>query len=222
VTEIRQLDSRGRVPILASFPMAKEQPFHVLVRELPTHRTFEVPPALVGEWLKGMPMRDALGAPEGDPEAGHGSADLELYADGNHAFATGTFHGELTVACSRCVNPVKLVIDEHLRVTFMPRHELPDDDADDAKPRAGADDAEEGPEVAVEDLDVFPFDGERIDLEPLFREQFVLAIPYAPLCAEDCKGLCPQCGIERNTATCTCEPPIDPRLAGLKGLKIPS
>ena len=66
------------------------------------------------------------------------------------------------------------------------------------------------------------FSGERIDLEPLFREQFVLAIPYAPLCSETCKGLCPQCGIDRNTDSCACEPPIDPRLAALKGLKIPS
>ena len=49
---------------------------------------------------------------------------------------------------------------------------------------------EDGAEVATEDLDLFPFDGDKIDLEPLFREQFVLAIPYAPLCREDCKGLC--------------------------------
>jgi len=196
--------------------MAKELPYQVLVRDLPVHRTFEVPPALVAEWLKGLPQRDALDAPADDPEAGHGTADLELYADGAHAFAAGTFKGELTVACSRCITPVKLVLDEKLRVTFMPKHEVPDDDAEEPG------DGEDGPEVAEEDLDVFPFDGERIDLEPLFREQFVLAIPYAPLCSETCKGLCPQCGIDRNTASCTCEPPIDPRLAGLKGLKIPS
>jgi uncharacterized metal-binding protein YceD (DUF177 family) len=199
--------------------MSKLTPYQVLVRDLPTHRRFEVPAPLVAEWLKGLPMREALGAPEDDPEAGHGVAELDLYADGAHAFASGTFRGELTVACSRCINPVKLVIDENLRVTFMPRSELPEDDEDDAKDPG---DADEGPEVAEDDLDVFPFDGERIDLEPLFREQFVLAIPYAPLCAETCKGLCPQCGIDRNTASCACVPPIDPRLAALKGLKIPS
>jgi len=200
--------------------MAKDTPYQVLVRELPTHRKLEVSPERVGEWLKGMPMRDALGAPDPDPQAGHGVADLDLYADGAHAFATGTFRGELTVACSRCVNPVILKIDENLRVTFLPRHELPDDDAEDDR----ADDADEDEGVVVneEDIDVFPFDGERIDLEPLLREQFVLAVPFAPLCAETCKGLCPQCGIDRNTASCTCEPPIDPRLAPLKGLKIPS
>ena len=197
--------------------MAKETPYQVLVRELPTHRRFEVSPVQVAEWLKGLPMRDAVGAPDDDPEAGHGVADLDLYADGAHAFAAGTFRGELTVACSRCITPVKLVLDEKLRVTFLPRHEIPDDEdlARDA-------DADEGPEVAEDDLDVFPFDGERIDLEPLLREQFVLAVPYAPLCTETCKGLCPQCGIDRNTDSCSCTPPLDPRLAALKGLKIPS
>jgi uncharacterized protein len=199
--------------------MSKETPYQVLVRELPTHRTFEVPPALVAAWVKGLPMRDALGAPDDDPAAGHGVADLDLYAEGAHAFAAGTFRGELTVACSRCVDPVKLVLDEKLLVTFMPKHEIPADD--DAGAAGGADD-EDGAEVADEDIDLFPFDGERIDLEPLFREQFVLAIPYAPLCTEACKGLCPQCGIDRNTASCTCEPPLDPRLTPLRGLKIPS
>ena len=197
--------------------MAKDlPPFTVIVRDLPVHRKFEVPAALVGEWLKGMPMRDALGAPEPDPDAGHGDADLDLYADGAHAFAAGTFKGYLTVACSRCVGPVKLVLDETLRVTFMPPGEMPEEEEG---AEAGS---EEGPEVRSEDLDVFPYDGEKIDLEPLFREQFVLAVPYAPLCMETCKGLCPQCGTDLNTGTCTCEKPIDPRLAALKGLKLPS
>jgi uncharacterized protein len=194
--------------------MVKDSAYTVLVRDLPTHRRFEVPSSDVGAWLKGMPMRDALGAPETDPDAGHGVADLDLYAEGEHAFAAGTFKGSLTVACSRCVNPVRLAIDEKLRVTFLPPAEMPTDD-DDAE-------SEEGAEVPSGDLDVFPFDGDRIDLEPLFREQFVLSVPYAPLCTEDCKGLCPQCGIDLNTGTCKCEKPIDPRLAALKGLKLPS
>lgn len=188
-------------------------PYSVLLRVLPTHRRFEVPAARVDEWLRGLPIRDALGTPEGDPEAGHGVAELDLYADGDHVFASGTFKGDLHVACSRCINPVKLVIDEKVLVTFMPLHELPPEDETDA---------EEGVEVDSEDLDLFPYEGDSIDLEPLFREQFVLAVPFAPLCSETCKGLCPQCGIDRNTSTCTCEAPIDPRLAALKGLKLPS
>jgi uncharacterized protein len=198
--------------------MAKEasSPYRVLVRELPAHRQFEVPPERVGEWLKGHPMREALGATDPDPRAGDGAADLELYAEATHAFATGTFKGHVIVACSRCVGEVDLQIDEHIRVTFLPPSEMPADDDSEA----GQD--EDGAEVDEGDLDVFPFDGETIDLEPLFREQFVLAVPYAPLCREDCKGLCPQCGIDLNSGTCSCEAPIDPRLAALKGLKLPS
>lgn len=195
--------------------MAKLPPFAVRLIDLPTHRTFDVGPELVGEWLRGMPMREALGAPEGDPNAGHGHADLELYSEGTNVFASGSFKGELTVACSRCVEPVKLLIDERLMVTFMPKHEMPADE--DEAPVADG----EGPEVPAEDLDLFPYEGEHVDLEALFREQFVLAVPYAPLCREDCKGLCPQCGIDRNSATCACEKPIDPRLLALKNLKLP-
>ena len=197
--------------------MAKVGPFQVLVRDLPTHRTVNVGPERVSEWLKGLPMRDALGAPEVDPQAGQGVADLDLYADGTNVFAAGTFKGDLTVACSRCIGPVKLVLDEQLRVTFLPQHEMPAEEEEDEP--ASEDD---GPEVASGDLDVFPYDGEIVDLEPLLREQFVLAVPFAPLCREDCKGLCPQCGIDRNTDSCSCEAPIDPRLAALKGLKLPS
>jgi uncharacterized protein len=194
--------------------MAKEAPYSVLVRELPCHRKFDVPAVLVGEWLKGLPMREALAAPDPDPHAGEGHAELDLYADGTHAFASGTFRGHLFVACSRCVGPVRLDLDEKLRITFMPPGEMPDEDA------AGA--GEDGAELREEDIDTFPFDGERVDLEPVLREQFVLAVPYAPLCMEGCKGLCAQCGIDLNTGTCACEKPMDPRLAALKGLKIPS
>jgi uncharacterized protein len=189
-------------------------PYSVLVRDLPVHKQFDVPAPLVSDWLKGMPMREALGAPDPDPQAGEGHAELDLYQDGTHAFASGTFKGHLTVACSRCIGPVRLEIDERLMVTFLPPAEIPSDDS-----AAGG---EDGAEVREGDLDVFPFDGEKIDLEPLFREQFVLAVPFAPLCREDCKGLCPQCGIDRNTDSCGCEKPIDPRLAALKGLKLPS
>jgi uncharacterized protein len=176
-------------------------PYIVLVNALPLNgRHFEVPGTLVSEWLKGL------------PNAGGGTAELDLYADAAHAFAAGTFTGYLNVACSRCVTEMRIPIDEKLRITFMPLAEMPADD--------GSDD-EDGVEVNEEDLDVFPFDGERIDLEPVFREQFVLAIPFAPVCKDDCKGLCAQCGIDLNTGTCVCVKPIDPRLAALKGLKLP-
>lgn len=62
-------------------------------------------------------------------------------------------------------------------------------------------------------------DGDRIDLEPVAREAILLDLPLAPLCREDCAGLCPTCGTNRNDAPCDCaEPAADPRWAGLEGL----
>src|SRR3569623_1842640 len=147
-------------------PMVKDAPIQVLVRELPVHRRIELGRQHVSDWLKGLPMRDAHGAPDPDPDAGSGVADLDLYADGTHAFASGTFKGHLHVACSRCVGTVRLDLDEKLHVTFMPPSEMPSDDKEIEGDGAGA-------EVATEALDLFPYDGERLDLEQQFREQFV-------------------------------------------------
>jgi len=193
-----------------------DSPFKVLLRDVPTHRTVEVDAAFVARALAGMAVREALEPPEDDPEAGGGTVDLDLYADGDTVFAHGTIRGVARVACGRCVGPVDLRFEEALRVTFMPRAELeaatPDDDEV----------AEEGAELAEDDLDLYPYDGDAVDLEPLVREQFVLAVPYSPLCKDDCKGLCPQCGVDLNQTDCGCDQPIDPRFEALKGLKLPS
>jgi uncharacterized protein len=198
--------------------MATDSPFIVEVRDLPAKRRIDVPSKLVGEAVAGLPMREAL---DDAAKAGSGVLEVDLYADGTHVFASGTLKGELTVACSRCIGPVTLTLDEPVHVTFMPRSELASLSDDDDVP-AAADADDDGAEVASEDVDVFPYDGEKVDLEPLVREQFVLAVPYAPLCKEACAGLCPQCGIDKNREACACEAPPDPRFAALRGLKLPS
>lgn len=218
------------------------RPYLVPVRELPVHRAFTCSSSFVADSVKGLPMREALGAPADDPAAGAGHGEFDIHIDGTHVFVVGPFKGHVIVACSRCVGPARLDIDEQLRVTFMPHSELPDDNAPEPEPEpepvrgkgrkakvvAGAEaepvaEVEDKEEPLAEgDLDLFGYDGENIDLEPLFREQFVLAIPYAPLCQPDCQGLCSQCGTDLNKAKCTCEKPIDPRLSVLKSLKLPS
>ncbi|SMO46520.1 YceD family protein [Melghirimyces algeriensis] len=57
------------------------------------------------------------------------------------------------------------------------------------------------------------------DLTPFIRESLLLNIPLAPVCREDCKGLCPSCGTNWNEKACGCDNrKIDPRLAGLEKL----
>ena len=72
----------------------------------------------------------------------------------------------------------------------------------------------------VTDPDAFEIVGEQIDLVPMVRENVLLEAPVAPLCRADCAGLCPVCGIDRNTATCDCVTAVaDPRWDALTELK---
>ncbi|HEV7519109.1 MAG TPA: DUF177 domain-containing protein [Thermoanaerobaculia bacterium] len=75
-------------------------------------------------------------------------------------------------------------------------------------------------ELKDEDLGTMYVEGEVLETRPILIEQLQLNIPMKPLCQEDCKGLCPVCGTDRNTGSCTCEEKTeDPRWAALAVLK---
>ena len=57
-----------------------------------------------------------------------------------------------------------------------------------------------------------------IDLDDLARTVFILEMDAKTLCSEDCKGLCPGCGVDLNQGSCTCKKEVDPRLAKLAQL----
>lgn len=60
-----------------------------------------------------------------------------------------------------------------------------------------------------------------IDLDTMIRDALVPAVPYRPLCSDDCKGLCAQCGTNRNHADCSCvDVATDARWAALEGLQL--
>jgi uncharacterized protein len=75
---------------------------------------------------------------------------------------------------------------------------------------------ENDPEPDEED-DFVPVTDDKIDLRPFLEAELVLNLPLAPLCDENCKGLCPECGTNRNEQLCTCKTDrIDPRLEALQ------
>jgi uncharacterized protein len=76
----------------------------------------------------------------------------------------------------------------------------------------------EDSEAEFDDEDeAIPVLGERIDIAPFLAEELIVQLPYAPVCSEDCKGLCPECGMNRNEQSCGCNTvSIDPRLAALQ------
>jgi len=74
-------------------------------------------------------------------------------------------------------------------------------------------------EIAELDDDIHLVQEEIVELDPYLREAFAVSLPMAAICREDCKGLCPVCGKDRNTETCGCESEaVDPRLAPLQDL----
>jgi uncharacterized protein len=69
--------------------------------------------------------------------------------------------------------------------------------------------------------DTYPLENDEVDLEPLVRDAVLLELPVAPLCRPECRGLCPECGADRNREACGCEAPRDPRWGALDALRVP-
>jgi uncharacterized protein len=107
--------------------------------------------------------------------------------------AEGTVRAPWVGICRRCTEPVTGELTITVRERFA-----------DATP--------------AED-DLYPIVDDSIDLGPLVRDAIVLDLPMAPLCREDCRGLCPQCGADRNEGDCGCVAPRDPRWANLDVLR---
>jgi uncharacterized protein len=111
----------------------------------------------------------------------------------------------MELTCSRCLDSFLTLVDEPFDVLFLPHAP-----------------AGPGEERMVEDDDLSTafYEDNVIDLGQLMQEQCYLAVPMKPLCTEDCRGLCPECGTNFNTASCACRPTwMDPRLAVLDQLR---
>jgi len=117
----------------------------------------------------------------------------------------GQLQAKLEVVCGRCLKPVELPISAEFTERFV---------------RAVSWAAEEQHELHEEDLNVAVFDGEAIELDDLVREELLLAVPVNVLCSEECKGLCPTCGVDRNLIDCQCgNAEVDLRWQKLKDLR---
>jgi uncharacterized protein len=110
----------------------------------------------------------------------------------------------VTLSCRRCLKPVT----SHLEIAILLCYsELAEHD----------DAVAEELEIRSEELGLITFSGPEIDLRPDIEQEIVMALPPQLLCEEDCRGLCPSCGIDLNQAQCACEKPV--LHAGLEALK---
>ncbi|MEO7970757.1 MAG: DUF177 domain-containing protein [bacterium] len=117
---------------------------------------------------------------------------------------TGRITGALQLECDRCLKSLKSTVAAKFRREYVTAAEY---------------EAQQAVELSEDDLNLSLFDGAVIDIDLLVREELILAAPDHVLCQQDCKGICPSCGVDRNAAACDCETAeIDSRWAGLKEL----
>ena len=135
------------------------------------------------------------------------SPEIRFHAErnGQNVHLRGTLSAVAEVGCDRCLKQVAVPIETDFDVTYIP---LADDDAEDAT------------ELNEDDLSASVYDNETIDVDELVREQIFLAMPTRILCRDECKGLCPVCGADKNATSCVCESQtVDPRWAALAKFK---
>ena len=135
---------------------------------------------------------------------------MDVHKDGEAYRVTGRVETRLQLECGRCLEPFEIPVDSPFELRYVPATPAPEGRSD----RPGNE-----REVAEDDLTTAFYKDDSLDLGELMHEQFVLALPMKPLCAEACKGLCAHCGTNLNKETCDCAPAwTDPRLAALQGL----
>jgi uncharacterized protein len=131
----------------------------------------------------------------GIPEGADLRLDVTLESVTEGVLATVTAVAPVTGECARCLEPVAQMIEVRCQELFSYEQ--------------GGGDADE---------DGYALDGDLLDLEPVLRDALVLALPLAPLCRQDCPGLCAECGalLAQAGSEHGHERAVDPRWAGLR------
>ena len=138
---------------------------------------------------------EVLRVPEGSPI----EFDIRLEAVMEGVLVTGTAAAGLDGECVRCLEPIHDDIEVDFQELFV--YEEKDDETDE------------------EDSGTSRLEGDLVDLEPVLRDAVVLALPFQPLCRDDCPGLCVECGARlADDPDHGHEEPIDPRWAALTEL----
>lgn len=131
---------------------------------------------------------------------------LAVAREYDHIRVSGRVATELRLNCSRCLAEYRAQVDSPFTIFYL---------------RATGTDQDEEVELAEEELISATYSGDEIDFTPEIAEQIIMAIPFKPLCREDCRGLCPTCGADLNVAGCDCSrQEINVKFSALKNFKV--
>ncbi|WP_158752408.1 DUF177 domain-containing protein [Acidobacterium sp. S8] len=114
------------------------------------------------------------------------------------------YSGKVEVVCARCLEPVEHALKGDFDLIFRP---------------LGLDEGGSEHSITTDETEIGYYQKSGLVLEDVLREQVLLSLPAKTLCRQDCKGLCPRCGRNLNSETCTCDAaPVDPRWSALSDL----
>jgi uncharacterized protein len=129
---------------------------------------------------------------------------VTYYRSGADLFFHGRIGGTVDGCCSRCLKDYSFPLKKEFDFILAPDTRSP-----------------KSKELNQEELGLSFYSGEEIDLTPFVREQVLLALPTRPLCGEDCRGLCPGCGLDLNEDSCRCSSSQgDPRMMLFRDMKL--
>lgn len=128
-------------------------------------------------------------------------AELRAHRMGQDLYLEGRLRSAFALECGRCLARYRAPLSEPFRLVLAPAgSRVP------AEPDAAEELARDGMCLGDE-IETGWYQGHEIEFGGLFRELLALALPVQPVCREDCKGLCPHCGADRNQGPCGCEEP---------------
>lgn len=133
------------------------------------------------------------------------AVSLVYYRAGRELFFHGQLQGRVRGICGRCVEDFFFAVVKKFDFVLTP------DPLPACKSR----------ELTRDELGMSFYSGDEVDLAPFIREQALLALPLRSLCDENCRGLCPGCGVDLNHRPCSCSTPQgDPRMAVFRDLRV--
>ncbi|MEJ2282440.1 MAG: DUF177 domain-containing protein [Desulfobacterales bacterium] len=139
------------------------------------------------------------------------NAALRARLIGDMVEIDGSFSTAVRLDCARCLQSFEMPLTSSFALTY--RRTEPAAEQSDANP--------EELELTSEDIGLIYYQGEEINIDNEIQEQVVLAFPIRALCKPDCRGLCPACGADLNSAECGCNRlPPNKKFAALKNLKL--
>jgi uncharacterized protein len=135
----------------------------------------------------------------------HAQGTAELLAHtGGEVRVRGKYDVQLETECDRCLGRAEFPVDASFDLFYRPMSFI-------AK--------EEEVEIDEGEAEIGFYEGAGLELADILREQVLLQLPMQRVCAEECKGICPVCGGNRNETACDCHTEnIDDRWGALRKL----